>query len=209
MVLVAVLAASDISTSESPKQATMNGSIISPPPPAVALRLALFLFVFCEVLWGDAFFPQSISTMGHQLLERPRLLLAIAVHLTPDGANETMSYLRRSISELRSRYLLRYDVHAFIDTNNASLANAIQIFATETAADRGGHGRERKLPVLPLSVREWSLEELGNDPFQLTGVHRRLMEREAGAYEFFAYLEDNMLMPLEAIEYFVKERQEL
>jgi hypothetical protein len=106
--------------------------------------------------------------------------------------------------------LARYDVHVFIDTNNASLANAIQNFRNR---DGYGLGRSRQqaktLPVLPLSVRKWSLEELGNDLFQLTGVHRRLMEREAGAYEFFAYLEDNMLMPLEAFEYFVKERQEL
>lgn len=185
----------------------MNGIVVAPVGILFVLILTTLGLLAQEIInSGGKRWLKALSAKEHQA--RPRLLLAIASHLTPSGANESLSYLRRSIGELRERYVARYDVHVFIDTNNASLANAI--LATETATDWGDRGSKQKLsPVLPLSVREWSLEELGNDPFQLTGVHRRLMEREAGAYDFFAYLEDDMLMPLEAFEYFVKERQEL
>ena len=135
---------------------------------------------------------------------KPRLLISIATFLTSTNSQEVLRYLFNSISEMRCQYKNTFEVVLFVDTNSNFLASPLYNFTTQVLLCNNSEMAHQ----LNFSMREWTSDEIGHF-HEITGVHRYVMEQEANVFDFFLYMEDDIFVPLQALEYFVKTREDL
>jgi len=107
--------------------------------------------------------------------QKARLLVHIAFHYTP----ARVTYLTQVLAAI-SRYQFA-QVQVVIDTNSPE-ASALDLPHAE------------HLAVL------WQTHENLSDPFQLTWQHRLGMAQQRQNYDYFMYLEDDMVVPFEALQ---------
>jgi len=87
-----------------------------------------------------------------------------------------------------------HEVHVCFDTNSEELAKILST-RSPTQSTR--------------EVRVWSLEALGGDPFYLPHVHRKYWEEHETEFDFFIFIEDDILFSLESFNVYVERRQAL
>jgi len=87
-----------------------------------------------------------------------------------------------------------HEVHVCFDTNSEELD---KILSTRPPT----HSTRE--------VRVWSLEALGGDPLYLPHVHRKHWEEHETEYDFFIFIEDDILFSLESFNVYVERRNSL
>lgn len=85
-----------------------------------------------------------------------------------------------------------HEVHVCFDTNSEELAKILSTHPPNQST------RE---------VRVWSLEALGGDPLYLPHVHRKYWEEHETEFDFFIFIEDDILFSLESFNVYVERRQ--
>ena len=85
-----------------------------------------------------------------------------------------------------------HDVHLCFDTNSEELARILS---------------SRPPTKSTREIRVWSLEALGGDPLYLPHVHRKYWEEHETEYDFFIFIEDDILFSIEAFNMYVERRQ--
>ena len=87
-----------------------------------------------------------------------------------------------------------HKVHLCFDTNSEELAGILS---------------SRPPTQSTREIRVWSLEALGGDPLYLPHVHRKYWEEHEIEYDFFIFIEDDILFSLESFNMYVERRQAL
>jgi hypothetical protein len=87
-----------------------------------------------------------------------------------------------------------HEVHVCFDTNSEELAKILSA-RSPTKSTR--------------EVRVWSLDALGGDPLYLPHVHRKYWEEHETEFDFFIFIEDDILFSVESLNVFVERRKSL
>jgi len=87
-----------------------------------------------------------------------------------------------------------HEVHVCFDTNSEELAKNLSSHPPTHST------RE---------VRVWSLEALGGDPLYLPHVHRKYWEEHETEFDFFIFIEDDILFSLESFNVYEERRKSL
>jgi hypothetical protein len=87
-----------------------------------------------------------------------------------------------------------HEVHLCFDTNSEELSGILSA-RPPTQSTR--------------EIRVWSLEALGGDPLYLPHVHRKYWEDHETEYDFFIFIEDDILFSIESFNFYVEHRKAL
>ena len=120
---------------------------------------------------------------------KAKILICIAFHYN----QSRIGYLQRVISS----YLQfnDYDIDIILDTNSDESTTAVA---------------ELPLPAgKTLTIKQWTLSELDNDPFRLTWTHRQHIAAKSEQYDYYVYTEDDILLPYENFLFWTQQEVEL
>ena len=122
-----------------------------------------------------------------------RLFICIPSYAAP-SATRASPFLVRNLQNLHRDFAPLFAVNVSIDTNSAAVAEHISQLA---------------LSSLSISVRVWTLNDVGGSFTNLAGMHRRSFFSAVDSYDTFLYLEDDAYVPIAAFLLYLERQEEL